>query len=134
MKAAKEEWIKEVQEHREEYDVRKQQGSLQNPQGSHQDPTALVIEDSSGNILTEGTAVLNRWTEYCSGLYNYELHPDTSLVQSNQTPSQEAESLPLLREEVEEAVRSLKAGKSPGVDNISSELLRMEARQQQQQS
>ena len=83
MKAAKEEWIKEVQEHREEYDVRKQQGSLQNPQGSHQDPTALVIEDSSGNILTEGTAVLNRWTEYCSGLYNYKLHPDTSLLQSN---------------------------------------------------
>ena len=97
MKAAKEEWIKEVQEHREEYDVRKQQGSLQNPQGSHQDPTALVIEDSSGNILTEGTAVLNRWTEYCSGLYNYELHLDTSLLQTNQTPTQEIESLPVLR-------------------------------------
>ena len=29
----------------------------------------------------------------------------------------------MLREEVEEAVRSLKAEKSPGVDNISSELL-----------
>ena len=30
---------------------------------------------------------------------------------------------PVLREEVEETVRSLKAGKSPGVDNIPSELL-----------
>ena len=47
---------------------------------------SAVIEDSSGNILTESTTVLNRWTEYCSGLYNYELHPDTSLLQSNQTP------------------------------------------------
>ena len=37
-----------------------------------------VIEDSSGNILTESTAVLNRWTEHCSGLYNY---------QSTQTPA-----------------------------------------------
>ena len=60
---------------------------------------SAVIEDSSGNILTESTAVLNRWTEYCSGLYNYELHSDTSLLQGNQTPTQEAESLPVLREE-----------------------------------
>ena len=56
------------------------------------------------------------------GLYNYELHPDTSLFQSNQTSTQETESLPVQREEVEEAVRSLKAGKSHGVDNIPSEL------------
>ena len=34
--------------------------------------------------------------------------------------TQEAESLPVLREEVEEAVHSLKAGKSPLVDNIPS--------------
>ena len=30
----------------------------------------------------------------------------------------------MLREEAKEAVRSLKAGKSPGVDNIPSELLK----------
>ena len=83
-----------------------------------------VIEDSSGNILMENKAVRNQWTEYCSGLYNYELHPDTSLLQSNQTPTQEAESLPVLREEIEGAVHSLKAGMSPGVDNIPSEPLK----------
>ena len=33
-----------------------------------------AIEDSSGNILMESTAILNQWTEYCSGLYNYKLH------------------------------------------------------------
>ena len=71
----------------------------------------------------ESTAVVNQWTEYCSDLYNYELHPDTSLLESNQTPTQEAESLPVLREEAEEAVRDPKAGKSTGVDNIPSELL-----------
>ena len=57
-------------------------------------------------------------------VYNCELHPDTSILQSNQIPTQEAESLPVLREEVEEAVHSLKAGKSPGMDNIPSELLK----------
>ena len=41
------------------------------------------IEDSSEDSrLTESTAVVNQWTEY----YNYELHPDTSLLQKNQTP------------------------------------------------
>ena len=52
------------------------------------------------------------------------LNLDTNLLQSKQTPTQEAESLPVLREEVEEAVRSLKAGKSPGVDSIPSVLLK----------
>ena len=74
---------------------------------------SAVIEDSSGSILKESTGVLNWWTEYCSGIRNCPLHPDISLLQSNQTPTQELESLPVLREEVEEAVRSLKAGKSP---------------------
>ena len=77
---------------------------------------------TSGNILTERTAILNRWTEYWSGLYNYELYLDTSLLQSNQTPTQEAECLPVFGEKVEEAVHNLKTGKSPGVDNIPSEL------------
>ena len=71
-----------------------------------------VIEDSSGNILTESAAVLNHWIEYCSGLYKYELHPGTSLLQSNQIPTQEAVSPPALKEKVEEAVHSPKAGKS----------------------
>ena len=70
---------------------------------------SAVIEDSSGNILTKSTAILNWWTEYCSGLYNCELHQNTSLLQSNQTSTQEDESLPVLREEVEEAVCTLKA-------------------------
>ena len=43
---------------------------------------------------------------------------------SDQTHTQEAKSLLVLREEVEVAVRGLKAGKSPGVDNIPSELLK----------
>ena len=83
-----------------------------------------TVQDSCGNILTEGTAVLNRWTEYCSGLYNYEPHLDTSLLQSNHTTTQEAESLPVVKKTVEEAVRSLKVGKSSGLDNIPSELLK----------
>ena len=46
---------------------------------------SAVIGESRGNILTESTVFLNQWTEYCSGLYNYELHQNTSLFQRNQT-------------------------------------------------
>ena len=46
---------------------------------------SAVIEDSGRNTLFESTAVLNQWIEYCSVVYNYELHPDTSLLQSNRS-------------------------------------------------
>ena len=83
-------------------------------------------------VETAWQKVLNQWTEYwVAYIYNYELHPHylshnyhTSLLQSNQTPIQEAESLTVQREEVEEAVRNLKAGKSPALDSSPSELLK----------
>ena len=46
----------------------------------------------------------------------------TYSIQCNQTPAQEDESLPVLREEVEGAVRNLKARESPRVNNIPFEL------------
>ena len=92
-----------------------------------QQHNSAVIKDSSGNIPTESTTTLYRWTEYCSGLYNYELHPDISLIRSNQTPAQEAESLPVLREEVEEAVKK----SLHELTSLPLSCLRMEARQQQ---
>ena len=74
-----------------------------------------------------------QWTEYCSDLYNYELHPDTSLLQSNQTPTQEAGRLPVPKQEVEEAVSSPSAGKClQEWTTFPLSYLRMEARQHQQ--
>ena len=46
-----------------------------------------VVKDSSANILMESTAVLNQSIEYCSGLYNNELQPDTSPLRSSQHPT-----------------------------------------------
>ena len=82
------------------------------------------VADSSRTILMISTAVLNHWTVCCNGLYNYKCHPDTSLLQSNQNPTQEDERLPVLREKVKEAACSLKAGEFLAVDSISSELLK----------
>ena len=76
--AAKEEWIEEQCKNMEKGMMSgnsKEAYNILKALTKAQQHKSAVIEDSSGNILTESTAVLNRWTEYCSGLYNCELHP-----------------------------------------------------------
>ena len=80
-----------------------------------------TIQDKNGKRLTEDRDILNRWTEYCSELYNHKAkgHPEVL----KHPPVTNIDSHPILREEVEAAVKSLKPGKSAGVDNIPAELL-----------
>ena len=80
-----------------------------------------TIQDKSGKCLTEKNEVLSRWTEYCSELYNYESCEDNAVLDCSQP--QEEDLQPILREEVEIAVASLKKGKSSGVDNITAQLV-----------
>mgnify|MGYP006273469667 CR=1 FL=1 len=127
MREAKEQWINEQCENIEAgmtkgnskhaYDTLKKLTKAQQNKSS-------VIEDCSGNLLTENSAVLKRWSQYCSDLYNHPLQPDHSLIDGDSTPQREPSPLPVLKEEVEEAIRSLPTGKSPGADNIPAELLK----------
>ena len=82
-----------------------------------------VIEDKEGKLLIDSGDILKRWTEYCSSLYNFDLQPDISILLDNHHPDGE-EDLPVLKEEVEAAIQTLKVGKSPGLDNIPAELLK----------
>ena len=63
----------------------------------------------------------DRWTEYCSELYNHRANGDPSVLSCPQTDSEDDQ--PILRKEVEPAVQSVKKGKSAGVDNILAELV-----------
>ena len=56
--------------------------------------------------------ILNRWTEYCSELYNYKANGDPSVLNCPQTDTENDH--PILRREVEAAVQSLKKGKLAG--------------------
>ena len=78
------------------------------------------IHDRSGKCPIEEQEILSRWTEYCSELYNYEISGDNAALDRSQLP---VDLQPILREEVEIAVASLKKGKSAGVDNIPAELV-----------
>ena len=83
-----------------------------------------TIQDKSGKCLTEENEILYRWTEYCSDLYNYETEVEgggSIVLDCPQIPDEEHH--PILREEVEAAVKFLKMGKSADVDNIPAELV-----------
>ena len=80
-----------------------------------------TVQDRSGQCLTEERQILNRWTEYCSELYNHKANGDPSVLNCTRTDTEDDH--PILRREVEAAVQSLKKGKSAGVHNILAELV-----------
>ena len=69
-----------------------------------------TVQDRSEKCLKEERQILNRWTEYCSELYNYKANGDPSVLNCPQTVTEDDH--PILRREVEAAAQSLKKGKS----------------------
>ena len=57
-----------------------------------------TVQDCSGKCLTEEREILNRWTEYCSKLYNHKASGDPSILNCPQTDTEDAH--PILRREV----------------------------------
>ena len=61
------------------------------------------------------------------GAVQLQTKTDASVLKSeNDVENRETGDLPLLEEEVEKAVRMLKDGKLPGVDNIPAKILKQE--------
>ena len=86
-----------------------------------------AVEDNTGKILTEPTAVKDRWTEYCRELHNYKITTDQDLLKelknTQPLPEDATYDNSLLMEEVIQAIEGLKKRKAPGFDNIPAELL-----------
>ena len=89
-----------------------------------------TIQDKSGKCLTEKRKIINRWTEYCTELYNSQTKGHAAVLDRpmntevlDRPMTTEEDNFSILREEVEAAVKSLKKGKSARVDNIPVELI-----------
>ena len=80
------------------------------------------VQNRSGKCLTEEREILNRWTEYCTEMYNHKVNGDPSELDCPQTDTKDDHLI--LRKEVEAAVQALKQGKSAGVDNNPAELVK----------
>ena len=60
--------------------------------------------------------LIKRWLEYCNDLYNHQINPDISVLNSNANlNTYMEEELPIFESEVIEAIKTLKEGKSPGI-------------------
>ena len=84
-----------------------------------------TVQDRSGKCLTEERQILNRWTEYCSDLYNHKANGDPSVLNCPQTDTEDDN--PILCEKVEAAVQSLTKRRSAGVDSIPADLTKFSA-------
>ncbi|XP_030834415.1 uncharacterized protein LOC115921255 [Strongylocentrotus purpuratus] len=124
MEKAKETWIEEqcqgIEENLRENNSKKAYQLVKELTCSKQGRTT-IIQDKAGKCLTGKQDIQKRWTEYCSELYTHTIIGDPKVLDVH--PPTNNDSYPILREEVEAAVKSLKKGKSAGVDNISSQLV-----------
>ncbi|GFR96129.1 endonuclease-reverse transcriptase [Elysia marginata] len=85
----------------------------------------ICINDVNGQALTEPDEVLKRWNSYMAHIF---LDTQTKRKQKMHTKSpnktwQDVEPEPLTSE-VEAAIKDLKAGKSPALDNIPAEIIK----------
>ena len=86
-------------------------------------PRVTTIEDKEGKLLTGKKEVMSRWGEYCKELYSEKKDVRGGRVVNLPSDGRQEEKLPIILEEVKEAIRSLKGNKASGVDNITAELL-----------
>ena len=86
-----------------------------------------TIQDESGNCLTEEREIINRWTEHCTESYNSQTKGHAAVLDRpmntevldrpmktevlDRPMNTEEDNFPILHEEVEAAVKSLKKGK-----------------------
>ncbi|GFR93520.1 retrovirus-related Pol polyprotein LINE-1 [Elysia marginata] len=77
-------------------------------------PKVNLIKDKDGRLLTDDEDIMQRWSEYCSDLYNCEIQPDLSIFSATRDPPETDDSPPIQKSEVEAAVKRLKLGKAPG--------------------
>jgi len=82
-------------------------------------PTTDTIKDKDNVILCDRDHVKARWKEYCSNLYK----KNENLPMPNTNWQFTYEPPPLL-EEIKEAIKDLKIGKSPGNDQVTAEMIK----------
>ena len=84
-------------------------------------PSIDTVKEDDGTILCESEEVKRRWQEYCTKLCQKNCDIDEPQLPPSVDPKEEP---PPLYSEVEKAIKELKNGKSPCVDEIVAELIK----------
>uniref|UniRef100_A0A8D9EQY8 Craniofacial development protein 2 n=1 Tax=Cacopsylla melanoneura TaxID=428564 RepID=A0A8D9EQY8_9HEMI len=83
-----------------------------------------LIEDQHGNLLTDKTKRLNRWNEYFESIYNQHNDVDLNALPIKTKDLEEVNDETPSEEEVTRAVSEMKNNKSPGIDNITADIIK----------
>ena len=115
----KNEWLEEKCQEVEELeriDSRMMAEKIREITGKKRTCRSTIIKDRDGTILTERSEVLNRWQQYVGDLYKDEDRGMVELDEIDRGP-------PILRSELEEAIRKMKWRKAEGSDGIVVEMV-----------
>ena len=121
-KERKEEWLRErcqEMEQLERVDLRLMAEKIREITGQKSTTRSTIVKDRNGNILTERIDVLNRWREYVEGLYRDDRGEKPEFDGCEPGP-------PILRNEIEKAVRGMEWRKAEDSDGIVVEMLEAE--------
>lgn len=113
--------VKEIEEARQQKEIKCFYQAIQNTKKKQYKTKTTLIRNEDGQLLTGKNAVADRWAAYFQTLLNN--NNDTDETDDYEHPNTDPILSPTM-EEVEEAIKKLKNGKSPGIDQIPSELLK----------
>jgi hypothetical protein len=84
-------------------------------------PRTIIVKDEKGDVVADSHSIMARWKKYFSHLLNVQGVNDGGKVEIHTAEPQVPEPSAL---EVDLAIEKLKNDKSPGVDQIPTELIK----------
>lgn len=84
---------------------------------------AITIKNKEGTILTKLEDVLDRWKEYFQEIQDEQIG-NTSIIEIEEEKETNGEATGITEEELTEALKKIKNGKSPGHDKITAEMIK----------
>ena len=117
-KEAKDKWLEEKCQEIEQHSLNPKEmyKKVKEIAGKRSSPASKCIRAADGSILHEHCDVANRWVEYVKDLFHDEEEQEMIDLPAQTGPS-------ILKEEVQWALKQMKAGKAPGPDEICVEML-----------
>ena len=82
------------------------------------------MKSKGGELLTVPDMIKDRWVKHFSNLLNQPTDADLTIVDGrDQLPVIQSMSRPIEEQELDQALRNTRLGKSPGADGILPEIL-----------
>ena len=118
----KDKWYNDKCEEIEKYmnlnGTKKMHNSIKELVGNSKSSTTTgCIKDKQGNMIFERDKVLERWAEYIGDLFA-DTRPSLPTPSNDRGP-------PIMKAEVERAIKNSQLGKAPGEDGITTEMLKL---------